>query len=65
MPAILIELAFITNKEDVQNLNDPTFIKLLTQEIADGIHTYVSSTTAQFQAFNFNQEENDSSAGAM
>ena len=65
MPAILIELAFITNKDDVQNLNDPAFIRLLTQEIADGIHMYVSSTTAQFQAFNFTQDEADSSAEAM
>jgi N-acetylmuramoyl-L-alanine amidase len=65
MPAILLELAFITNKDDVQNLNDPAFINLLTQEIADGIQIYVSSTTAQFQAFNFTQDETDSSAGAM
>ncbi|TKB12199.1 N-acetylmuramoyl-L-alanine amidase [Desulforhopalus sp. IMCC35007] len=65
MPAILIELAFITNKDDVQNLNDPAFIRLLTQEIADGIHNYVSSTTAQFQAFNFTQDEADSGAEAM
>jgi len=58
MPAILLEVAFITNKDDVKNLNDPTFIRLLTQEIADGIRSYVSSTTAQFQAFNFNEENN-------
>ena len=56
MPAILIELAFITNKDDVKNLNNPTFVRLLTQEIADGIRSYVSSTTAQVQAFNFNKE---------
>ena len=56
MPAILLEVAFITNKEDVKNLNDPTFVKLLTKEIADGIRSYVSSTTAQFRAFNYNKE---------
>ncbi|MFT5725998.1 MAG: N-acetylmuramoyl-L-alanine amidase [Desulforhopalus sp.] len=56
MPAILLEVAFITNKDDVKNLNDPTFIRLLTREIADGIRSYVSSTTAQFQAFNFTEE---------
>jgi len=56
MPAILLEVAFITNKDDVKNLSDPTFVKLLTQEISDGIRSYVSSTTAQFQAFNFNEE---------
>ncbi|BHH81788.1 N-acetylmuramoyl-L-alanine amidase [Desulforhopalus sp. 52FAK] len=53
MPAILLEIAFITNKADVKNLSDPTFVRLLTQEIADGIRSYVSSTTAQFQAFNY------------
>lgn len=56
MPAILIEIAFITNKEDARNLIDPTFTKLLTKEIADGIRSYVSSTTAHFQAFNYNKE---------
>lgn len=62
MPAILLEVAFITNKDDVKNLNDPTFTRLLTQEIADGIRSYVSSTTAQFQAFNFNEENSQQNA---
>ena len=56
MPAILLEIAFITNKDDSKNLNDPTFTKLLTKEIAEGIRAYVSSTTASFQAFNYNEE---------
>lgn len=47
MPAILLEVAFITNQQDSQNLKDPVFIKLLTQEIADGIKAYVNNTTAQ------------------
>lgn len=55
MPAILLEVAFITNKEDVKNLKDPTFVRLLTQEIADGIRSYVSSTTAQLQAYNYSE----------
>ena len=55
MPAILLEVAFITNKDDVKNLTDPTFVRLLTQEIADGIRSYVSSTTAQLQAYNFTE----------
>lgn len=62
MPAILLEIAFITNKDDVKNLNDPTFVRLLTQEIADGIRSYVNSTTAQFQAFNFTEETNKKNA---
>lgn len=56
MPAILLEMAFITNRQDVKNLHDPTFVKLLTKEIADGIRSYVSSTTAQFQAYNYSTE---------
>lgn len=59
MPAILIETAFITNQQDVQNLSDPTFIRLLTQEIADGIRAYVSSTAAQFQAYNYTNPSAD------
>lgn len=47
MPAILIEIAFISNEQDMQNLNNPAFVKLLTQEIAQGIRAYVSDTTAQ------------------
>lgn len=56
MPAILIEIAFITNKEDVKNLNDPAFAKILTQDIADGVRSYINSTTAQLQSFDFNED---------
>jgi N-acetylmuramoyl-L-alanine amidase len=59
MPAILLEIAFITNEDDVKNLSDPTFVRLLTEEIADGISSYVSSTSAQFQAFNFTEPTAD------
>lgn len=62
MPAILLEIAFITNKDDVRNLTDPTFIRLLTQEIADGIRAYVSATTANFQAFNYSESQIPESA---
>jgi len=47
MPAILLEVAFITNETDAHNLQDPIFIRMVTQEIADGIKSYVSSTSAQ------------------
>lgn len=56
MPAILLEIAFITNKEDARNLTNPAFVKLITEEIANGIRSYVNSTTANFQAFNFNND---------
>lgn len=46
MPAILIEIAFISNENDAKNLQAPSFITMLTREIADGIRTYVNNTTA-------------------
>jgi N-acetylmuramoyl-L-alanine amidase len=47
MPAILIEIAFISNEQDSHNLNNPAFVKMLTQEISHGIRAYVNDTTAQ------------------
>jgi N-acetylmuramoyl-L-alanine amidase len=47
MPAILLEVAFITNETDARNLQDPIFIRMITQEIADGIKSYINSTSAQ------------------
>ena len=47
MPAILIELAFISNEKDLGNLKNPTFLEMLTKEITEGIRAYVSDTTAQ------------------
>ena len=47
MPAILIELAFISNEQDGKNLSNPSFVKMLAQEITHGVRAYVSDTTAQ------------------
>lgn len=47
MPAILIEIAFISNQQDASNLRDSRFVQMLTEEIADGIRAYISDTTAQ------------------
>lgn len=49
MPAILIELAFISNDKDVDNLRNSAFIEMLTGEIAEGIRAYISDTTAKLQ----------------
>lgn len=46
MPAILIELAFISNERDVDNLKSTAFIDMLTKEISDGVRSYISDTTA-------------------
>ncbi len=47
MPAILIEIAFISNENDVKNLHDANFINMVTQEISSGIRAYMNDTTAQ------------------
>lgn len=41
MPAILIETAFITNKEDADNLKNPTFLQDLARQIAAGVKSYI------------------------
>lgn len=45
MPAILIEVAFISNKQDAKNLKSPAFMDALVAEIIRGIRNYVSDTT--------------------
>jgi N-acetylmuramoyl-L-alanine amidase len=47
MPAILLEVAFLSNEEDAKNIQDPAFLAMLTEEIAQGIRAYVQNTTAQ------------------
>lgn len=47
MPAILLEIAFISNSDDATNLQNPEFLNMLTEEIANGIRAYVQNTTAQ------------------
>lgn len=49
MPAILIEIAFLSNEDDVQNLKSSAFIERLTQDISSGIRAYISDTSAQLQ----------------
>jgi len=47
MPAILIELAFISNPEDARMLVNEHFISELAGNISTGIQQYVSTNTAQ------------------
>ena len=47
MPAILIELAFISNPEDARLLADDSFIDKMTAEISSGILEYTNANTAQ------------------
>ncbi len=46
MPAILIEIAFITNAEDSKHLADETFLDTIVDDIAEGVQHYIHSTTA-------------------
>ena len=41
MPAILLEIAFISNEDDVKNLQNPKFIDSLSAEISNGIRSYI------------------------
>ena len=47
MPAILIEIAFISNPEDARLLADDTFIEKMTAEISKGILEYTNANRAQ------------------
>ena len=49
MPAILIELAFITNDKDVENLKSPGFLDSICREITEGVRTYINDTSAQLR----------------
>lgn len=46
MPAILIELAFISNPDDAEMLGDDEFIDTLTDQISDGISRYANANVA-------------------
>jgi len=47
MPAILMELAFISNQEDVENLKSEKYLTTMAQEIAKGVQAYVNRATAK------------------
>jgi N-acetylmuramoyl-L-alanine amidase len=44
MPAILLEIAFISNEDDARNLQSPAFINTLAHQIAQGVRGYISNT---------------------
>ncbi len=46
MPAILIEIAFITNPEDSKNLANQEFLNSIVDDITKGVQYYINSTTA-------------------
>lgn len=46
MPAILVEMAFISNEEDAKNLRKDTFLNSLAEEVSKGIRSYMNANTA-------------------
>ena len=49
MPAILIEIAFISNPDDAKMLGDDEFIDKLAHQISDGISQYANANVASAQ----------------
>ncbi len=46
MPAILVEVAFITNLSDSDNLNTDSFLDIIANDIVTGVQSYIHSTAA-------------------
>ncbi len=46
MPAILIEIAFITNPSDSDNLSSDAFLDIIASDIVTGVQSYIHSTAA-------------------
>ena len=46
MPAILIEIGFITNLNESELLNQDEFLSMVAEDIAKGVETYIQSTHA-------------------
>lgn len=49
MPAILIEMAFISNPKDADNLQSDRFLHSVATEISNGIQGYINTNTASIQ----------------
>lgn len=46
MPAILLEIAFISNETDARNLASDNFLSALADKIGQGIHSYINANSA-------------------
>ncbi len=44
MPAVLVEGGFLTNKNEIEKLKDPAYLKMVAWGIAQGIQTYINNT---------------------
>ncbi len=46
MPAILVEMSFISNKDDARHLKNNHFLNNIASDISSGIQSYISTNTA-------------------
>jgi N-acetylmuramoyl-L-alanine amidase len=46
MPAILVEMSFISNSDDAQHLKDERYLDRLAYEITEGVQSYMSTNSA-------------------
>ena len=46
MPAILLEMAFISNPDDAKHITTDAYVDNMTKHIAQGIRSYINSNTA-------------------
>lgn len=50
MPSVLLEIAFISNKKDAENLQNQQFVDTVTNEIVKGVSLYIQTNTASLSA---------------
>lgn len=50
MPSILLEIAFISNKKDAENLKNQQFVETVTNEIVRGVNLYMQTNTASLSS---------------
>jgi N-acetylmuramoyl-L-alanine amidase len=50
MPAVLVELGFITNKEEVKILSDNTYLKKISEGIYNGISGFINHFETQYSS---------------
>ena len=52
MPAILVEMSFISNPDDAEHLKNNHFLNSIADDISSGIQSYISNNTASLQVHN-------------
>ena len=50
MPAILVEMAFISNPNDAQHLKSDRFLEKIASDISSGIQSYINTNTAAYNS---------------